>query len=685
MKFCRNHSREFKIQRTLLVFLVLSFLTALVYFAGYLNMPTMILFGLIVAIYTFFQFIRDGLANNQDNSLLFTNLGIFSILVIFLVIFGVRKDGFTLQQYSAGHILAIMFIIGETLVMYGLLRYLNRNKGVYLLAVIAVTSASLLAVYAISSQTFYQLTTVFGQSEVISSITESQPWSLDLAFSTFNVMLILGIAGFAILVYQVYTKKRDEHLFFMIWSLIIFVLTVQHLRFEYYFAVNVTLLSSLCIVTGLTTGFAKLGDNITGSEQVVTKDHDKTHVPGKQTNKPVKPLKKLKESAKSKKMDNQRVLGAVIIAVILGATAISIGLSVQSDIDYSTSPLFLVSGNWLETTTWLETHTPDPGIGYLKVYQKEGFSYPGTAYGILSWWDYGHYITFIGKRIPVTNPFQDHLTGPDGAAAFYMSGSETNASGILQSMGAHYVITDTSLATDKFQPLTAWNDSGMDLVLYMKSFFAKNPAGKLMQLNGELPPYFHTTVVRLHNFDGSMQIPGTVTYMEYNNEDRNGFSYPMVTTATFLNVTEATNAITNFERQSQGNSQAIIVGQFLQPVEQVPALQHFRLVHESPGKSPDIVVYDNSGAENLNPVKVFEFVKGAHIRGEGMIELQVVTNTGRTFMYRQESSNGEFVVPYSTVNNPYDIKTVGNYHILGTNKAIDVSEEDVLQGRTVGG
>ena len=152
--------------------------------------------------------------------------------------------------------------------------------------------------------------------------------------------------------------------------------------------------------------------------------------------------------------------------------------------DYSTSPFLLISGSWLETTAWLETHTPDPGVDYFRVYQKDGFSYPGTAYGILSWWDFGHYITFIGKRIPVTNPFQDHLIGPNGAAAFYMSDSETNASGIIQSMGAHYVITDTSLATDKFQPLATWYNSETNIFLYMKSFFTQNPdkSGQLMQI-----------------------------------------------------------------------------------------------------------------------------------------------------------------------------------------------------------
>ncbi len=88
-------------------------------------------------------------------------------------------------------------------------------------------------------------------------------------------------------------------------------------------------------------------------------------------------------------------------------------------------------------------------------------------------------------------------------------------------------------------------------------------------------------------------------------------------------------------------------------------------------------------SENLKMVKVFEIVKGAHIKGQGTIELQVVTNTGRTFTYRQESTDGEFIVPYSTVNNPYEVQANGKYRIIGTNIGIDVTEEDIIEGKDV--
>jgi dolichyl-diphosphooligosaccharide--protein glycosyltransferase len=113
------------------------------------------------------------------------------------------------------------------------------------------------------------------------------------------------------------------------------------------------------------------------------------------------------------------------------------------------------------------------------------------------------------------------------------------------------------------------------------------------------------------------------------------------------------------------------------PIDTVPALQHYRLVHESPNNA------FGSSAVDMKYVKIFEYVKGAHIKGDGVIEIPIETNTGRKFTYRQASLNGEFVVPYSTAGNNYGIKVTGKYTISGTGKQFDVPESAVLQGTTI--
>jgi len=39
--------------------------------------------------------------------------------------------------------------------------------------------------------------------------------------------------------------------------------------------------------------------------------------------------------------------------------------------------------------------------------------------------------------------------------------------------------------------------------------------------------------------------------------------------------------------------------------------------------------------------------------------------------------------PYSTINNPYEVKARGKYHILGTSDSVDITEEDVINGSEV--
>ncbi len=88
---------------------------------------------------------------------------------------------------------------------------------------------------------------------------------------------------------------------------------------------------------------------------------------------------------------------------------------------------------------------------------------------------------------------------------------------------------------------------------------------------------------------------------------------------------------------------------------------------------------------DIKYVKIFEYVKGAHIPGNGIIELPMITNTGRRFVYMQESENGEFIVPYSTQGNPYDVHATGQYRIEGTPRNIMVTERDVIEGNRITG
>jgi dolichyl-diphosphooligosaccharide--protein glycosyltransferase len=151
-----------------------------------------------------------------------------------------------------------------------------------------------------------------------------------------------------------------------------------------------------------------------------------------------------------------------------------------------------------------------------------------------------------------------------------------------------------------------------------------------------------------------------------------------MTAAVEMNVSAAEQNVQAFNQKAPaGYHAAALSPSVVAPIDTVPALRHYRLVHESPTN-----VF-NSPTIDLKYVKTFEYVKGARIKGDGIIEVPVVTNTGRKFTYRQESINGEFIVPYSTTGNPYEVKTTGSYRIVGTDLQFEVPESAVIGGLTI--
>jgi dolichyl-diphosphooligosaccharide--protein glycosyltransferase len=87
---------------------------------------------------------------------------------------------------------------------------------------------------------------------------------------------------------------------------------------------------------------------------------------------------------------------------------------------------------------------------------------------------------------------------------------------------------------------------------------------------------------------------------------------------------------------------------------------------------------------DLRYVKIFEYVKGAKIQGEGMLELPVRTNTGREFIYRTKSVNGTFTVPYPTNTTIGAVTITGQYKNNNTGTEYSVTEEQIEKGLSLG-
>jgi dolichyl-diphosphooligosaccharide--protein glycosyltransferase len=701
VRYTRTHTVDPADRSTLKVPALLSVAAGIAYFIGLLVMPTMILFAMLVGIFTIVQFMVDVYRKHETFSLLLVNAVTFGVAIVCFLIFGVKSSGFGFAAYSLGHPLAYLMLIVMTAVLYLLAQRLHlREVYYYPLALAGIAAIGGLILFFALPQVYGELISnllgFFGQNYMSTTILEARAWSIESAWSTFHFGLLLLFLGFGVLLYRCWNEHRPEHLFVLIWSVVILFATAQHLRYEYYLAVNIAIVGGLAASTFLERGW-KDGVLLFG---IVKKKIDKPSMAanGAATS-PTKQKKasvKVKHVPASERINSMNlVIGVVIIITSLLFVYCSlflVDLNNDNTPDfkpaYSTANAYTVSmnGDWREALEWMNVRTPDPGMDMKKIYNAENFTYPEQAYGVMSWWDYGHMITFIAERMPNANPFQEGVDGPNGAAAYFMATNESDADTILDSLRTRFVVTDVEMDVMKFLAMSTWYNSTAMATPYQPTFLTPTSSGsstyKTVTLNGN--QYYLTMIARLHTFDGSMTDPTTAYYIEYRDAASARTNYPVITRIESQNATEAGKNVDTYNLHAAAGMHAMLGNpNNFQPVGQVPALQHYRLVHESSTNGAQSLMGTQTGAPDIKYVKVFEYVKGAHIKGDGVIEVPVVTNTGRTFTYRQQSVNGEFIIPYATSGNTYEVKATGPYRIVGSDKSFDVTESDILSGNTV--
>ncbi|MFA5137390.1 MAG: oligosaccharyl transferase, archaeosortase A system-associated [Patescibacteria group bacterium] len=431
---------------------LISLLTGTIYAVGVGIMPTMILFALIVALFTLVYAIWQTISKHPDTRILeiaAANTLIFGTATVIMALLGYAQEPtLALSRMGVGHLYACLALIAGSwilaLAVTARTKYPARTILPALLllalagtALIALVSPDLTTALTTNANTF------FSGTSLTETVGEARPWTLIEAWYSFGIGLLLLVGG-AILLWQK-AHTRPDHLFALVWTAVIVASTVQHMRYEYYCAVCIAITSALFIAALINKGRHHL----------------------------------------SKK--NNSGLPLLLMAALFAFLFI-VG-SVQADTAIATGIRGL-HPDWPASLAWLEQNTPDPGIDYLRIYRADTFTYPDESYGVMSWWDYGHFITFLGKRIPVANPFQHGVSGPTGAAAYMVSQTEDESTAILDALNAKYIITESTLPTTKFWAITTWANETAGLAPYASP-------------SGPTPAYYTTTLVRLHLFDGT--------------------------------------------------------------------------------------------------------------------------------------------------------------------------------------
>ncbi len=218
-----------------------------------------------------------------------------------------------------------------------------------------------------------------------STIQEARPYSLAASLKHYGLLQFIAIAGLVL------AFKYRANPLFTIWTVVILLATIGQRRWDYYSAVNVCLLAAFF--------FVWLGRYV-------------------------------KEYARP------FVWGLTVLAVILSVLPMEITM-------LRTGPN--ITPDWYAACTWLRDHTPDP-FDNPDAYYALGVDRE-PAYGVISWWDYGHWIIRPGHRVPVSSPTQQET---EQGYRFFVAQSEEEAEKTLNGMKIKYIVIDRDMVDAKF-------------------------------------------------------------------------------------------------------------------------------------------------------------------------------------------------------------------------------------------
>jgi dolichyl-diphosphooligosaccharide--protein glycosyltransferase len=657
-------------------------------------------------------------------------LGIIPAIALFIAMlmvlpFANRSNGFGLVQYSLFQptilLLGVIFslaiaVLSKMLKQKGLSKYYFPGAilGIIILGFLFLNIAAPQFVDPLVSALFSYL---FPRTGGAATVAELSPIyannGIQANFPGIVGLLspfFLAIVGLALLAYRYIKKQSPADLLVVVWSLFILIITLASNRSAYYFAVNVAILCAfLCAeIIRLADRNNELGfEHVSigmllpsillvvllvmfGSPSTLLLMLTLIVLPMALMLVVFDVLKKpLKKNA-----ELSLIVVFFFILLIFPSTLLSF-----AETKYTSGP----TSDWYTSSIWLYNNTPYPGMDIYDIYQRPAqgqYPYPDTAYGVMSWWDYGHLMETIGHRIPNANPFQEGIgnatAGIPGSSPYFLAESEEEAEKVLANLDKNrsiylttkYVMPDGEMAFGKFYAMTAW--SKIPFSRYAAAVYQPQ-GGQLAPIQLYRQPYFKTMVARLQLFDGSETPIGDAVGIAYNSMQlEDGSSVPVITEAPLFsnNYTELQEYVN--KSIAKGNRAEIASRDQVTPSVPLEALKHYRLVHESEN---DYYVH------GLKWVKTFEHVPGAVITGAApagtkvSIAVPIMTNSNRAFIYRQSNvSDGRFtlVVPYSTEGpaqngTKFDTKPMGAYQLQVGDKTYEVKvpEEMVMSGGVI--
>ncbi|MCW3133600.1 MAG: oligosaccharyl transferase, archaeosortase A system-associated, partial [Methanophagales archaeon] len=615
------------------------------YFLAWVGAPLLVF---ILLIYALVQHVTDHLRGKKTDYLCIVSMPIFftPLAMIAPVVAPVLR----LSPLSEFHVLSLLLGILVFLFLTALsLSMTTRTKKIkpygYPIAILAIgiTSIVLLKVFDTSLYTTLTeaLLRIFAPPKTLLTIPEALPMGWSDIWAWFTTTFFLAFAALAWIGYNIARKWRSEEILLFVWSAVMLFTCFCQCRFAFYYAVNVAILCGF--LSWKIVEFVAVRGEEKGEEEIE------------------KSREKLKEKRKRELKGAQKNNGTFLRADIIFTFIVILLLVFYPPLNESLATAkrddIGLSDDWYETLSWMGGNTPDPGVDYYALY-PEDYTYPESAYSVMSWWDYGHWITRIAHRIPVANPFQQGIGGPyqgnsPGACTFFIAKNETEANNVADALDVRYVVTDSMMVdamkfhiNDKYWAIAVWANETPGCEMYLTE------RGIMFKMDEK---YFNTMVTRLHLFDGreikykGQYIGKSSSIMPFHAKPLRHYrlvyeSPKYVFPHVVLNATTEDVQAWECYRGMNYTAKLLALEQELH--------RGFRDT-----KNPVLFRWTPSFIAPVSYVKVFEYVKGARIKGTApdgsivAIAIEITTNQGREFTYSQRTiSNGsyEFVVPYST-------------------------------------
>jgi oligosaccharyl transferase (archaeosortase A-associated) len=431
-----------------------------------------LMFIFVIFAYLLVQFIVDHLRGRSTDYLCMIGSPLF--LVALLMLLPVLEAGSRDASYRVSMSLAVVAPIVLSLIS----RFVTGRgwKPVFYLVALAVLAGVGLGVLRAVTPSILAFMlaqfSIFSPAGAALTVMEIQPllfpggnFSFQIAWANFTTSFFISFIALAMLAFATVKARSADRTLFLVWSIIMLMAVLGQRRFGYYYVINAALLTGYFSWKMLDlAGLSKLRSLPREAATTVREFRKKR--------------KKTRERPRAGTFRQPRGPWLRVVAVGIAIFFLVFYPNIGGARRLAAMPNFVIDEWWYTSLTWLRENSPEPfgdaGYYYELYPSRAEFEYPDSAYGVMSWWDYGYFITQIGRRLPNANPTQARARE---AGRYFTAQDEASANEQLDALDSRYVVIDYTMPTGKFYAMVEW--AGLNRTEFFEVYYQRGEDGSL--------------------------------------------------------------------------------------------------------------------------------------------------------------------------------------------------------------